>query len=151
MIRSKHLSAAAAILALALSVFAQSTPIRVDGNVIKSYISILADEAHQGRKTLSHGHEMSVQWAADLFKKWGVQPAATFPSSRPLVGQEVSTNPSPKRATDSVARQGRNQSKNHETHEIREMSIRVIRVFRGHILGWVPRVRIRLETVRRII
>jgi len=75
MIRKRIMTASAIVLLLALSVFAQSTSIRVDGNVIKSYIAILADAAHQGRKTLSPGHEMSVQWAADLFKKWGVQPA----------------------------------------------------------------------------
>jgi hypothetical protein len=89
MIRRKHAAAAAVILALALSVFAQSTPIRVDGNVIKGYIAILADASHQGRKTLSHGHEMSVQWAADLFKKWGVQPAGengTYIQGVPIPG-----------------------------------------------------------------
>ncbi len=89
MVRSRHAAAAAVILALALSVFAQSTPIRVDGNVIKGYIAVMADAAHQGRKTLSRGNEMSVQWAADLFKKWGVQPAGedgTYLQNVPLTG-----------------------------------------------------------------
>lgn len=75
MIRSKHTAAAAVLLLLALSVFAQSTSIRVDGNVIKSYIATMADAKHQGRRSLTPGYEMTADWAAGLFKQWGLKPA----------------------------------------------------------------------------
>jgi len=75
MIRKKVTTAAAIVLLLALSVFAQSTSIKVDGNIIKSYIATMADAAHQGRKTLTPGYEKTAEWAAGLFKQWGVQPA----------------------------------------------------------------------------
>ncbi len=75
MIRSHHTAAVAAILLLALSVFAQSTSIRVDGNVVKSYIATMSDAAHQGRKTLTPGYEKTAEWAAGLFKQWGLKPA----------------------------------------------------------------------------
>jgi hypothetical protein len=75
MIRRKLTTAAAITLLISLSVFAQSTSIRVDGNVIKSYIATMSDAAHQGRKTLTPGYEKTAEWAAGLFKQWGVQPA----------------------------------------------------------------------------
>jgi hypothetical protein len=91
MIRKKVTTAAAIVLLLALSVFAQSTSIKVDGNVIKSYIATMADAAHQGRKTLSPGYEKTAEWAAGLFKQWGVQPAGdngTYLQDVPLAANQ---------------------------------------------------------------
>ena len=75
MIRKKVTTATAIVLLLALSVFAQSTSIKVDGNVIKSYIATMADAAHQGRRSLTPGYEKTAEWAAGLFKQWGLKPA----------------------------------------------------------------------------
>ncbi len=75
MIRRKLTAAAAMLFLLALSVFAQSTSIRVDGNVIKGYIATMSDAAHQGRRTLTPGYEKTADWAAGLFKQWGLKPA----------------------------------------------------------------------------
>src|SRR4030042_4013713 len=75
MIRSKMTTAAAMIVLVALSVFAQSSSIRVDGNVIKSYIATMSDAAHMGRRTLTPGYEKTADWAAGLFKQWGLKPA----------------------------------------------------------------------------
>ena len=58
------------------------TPIRVDGQIIKSYIAWLAAPEREGRRTLTPGYEKSVEWAAAKFKDvyperlvlWGVQP-----------------------------------------------------------------------------
>lgn len=89
MIRSKHTTAAAVILLLALSVFAQSTSIRVDGNVIKGYISYMTEAKNLGRKTLTPGYEKTAEWAAGLFKQWGLQPAGdngTYLQSVPITG-----------------------------------------------------------------
>jgi hypothetical protein len=91
MIRSKHTATAAIILLLALSVFAQSTSIRVDGNIIRSYIATMADTAHQGRKTLTPGYEKTAEWAAGLFKQWGLKPAGengTYFQNVPITDQQ---------------------------------------------------------------
>ncbi len=55
MITRKIGTAAAISLLVALSVFAQSTSIKVDGNIIKGYIATMADAAHQGRRSLTPG------------------------------------------------------------------------------------------------
>src|SRR4030042_3797831 len=89
MIRSKMTTAAAIIVLVALSVFAQSTSIRVDGNVIKSYIATMSDAAHMGRRTLTPGYEKTAEWAAGLFKQWGLKPAGengTYLQSVPITG-----------------------------------------------------------------
>jgi hypothetical protein len=75
MITRKVTTAAAICLLAALSVFAQSTSIKVDGNIIKSYIATMSDAAHQGRRSLTPGYEMTAEWAAGLFKQWGLKPA----------------------------------------------------------------------------
>ncbi len=75
MTRRTLVIAAALIPLLAQSTSSQSTSIRVDGNLIKSYIATMADEAHNGRRSLTPGHESSADWAAGLFKQWGLKPA----------------------------------------------------------------------------
>jgi hypothetical protein len=74
MTRSKIAIATAILLLLALSVFGQSTSIKVDGNIIKSYIATMSDSSHQGRRSLTQGYEMTAEWAAGLFKQWGLKP-----------------------------------------------------------------------------
>ena len=73
--RSKLAAVAAIIFLVALSVLAQSTSIKVDGNIIKSYIATMSDAAHQGRRSLTPGYEKTAEWAAGLFKQWGLKPA----------------------------------------------------------------------------
>jgi hypothetical protein len=51
------------------------TSIRVDGNIIKSYIEWMAAPEREGRRTLTPGYEKSVEWAVAKFKEWGVKPA----------------------------------------------------------------------------
>jgi len=77
------------IILVALSVFAQSTSVRVDGNVIKSYIATMSDAAHMGRRTLTPGYEKTADWAAGLFKEWGLKPAGengTYLQNVPITG-----------------------------------------------------------------
>jgi len=73
--RSKLTTAAAMIFLVALSVLAQSASIKVDGSIIKSYIATMSDAAHQGRRSLTPGYEKTAEWAAGLFKQWGLKPA----------------------------------------------------------------------------
>jgi hypothetical protein len=73
--RSKLAAVAAIIFLVALSVLAQSTSIKVDGNIIKSYIATMSDAAHEGRRSLTPGYEKTAEWAAGLFKQWGLKPA----------------------------------------------------------------------------
>ena len=60
---------------LALPVFAEPTKIKVDGAVIKGYITHLSSDASQGRRTLTPGYENAADWAAAKFKEWGLEPA----------------------------------------------------------------------------
>ncbi len=73
--RSKLTAVAAMIFLVALSVLAQSASIKVDGSIIKSYIATMSDAAHQGRRSLTPGYEKTAEWAAGLFKQWGLKPA----------------------------------------------------------------------------
>ena len=74
---------------LALPVFAEPTKIKVDGSVIKGYITQLASDASQGRRTLTPGYERAAEWAAAKFKEWGLQPAGengTYFQKVPITG-----------------------------------------------------------------
>jgi hypothetical protein len=51
------------------------TAIRVDGNIIKSYIEYMSSDDKQGRKSLTPGYENVALWAAGKFKEWGLKPA----------------------------------------------------------------------------
>jgi hypothetical protein len=62
-------------IVLVLPVFAESTKIRVDGSAIKGYVTYLASDASQGRRTLTPGYEKAAEWAAAKFKEWGLKPA----------------------------------------------------------------------------
>ena len=89
MIRSKMPTVAAVILLFALSILAQSTSIRVDGNVIKDYIAYMSDAKNLGRRTLTPGYEKTADWAAGLFKQWGLKPAGengTYFQNVPITG-----------------------------------------------------------------
>ncbi|MFC1561368.1 M20/M25/M40 family metallo-hydrolase [candidate division KSB1 bacterium] len=79
----------AILMILSQSLFAQKSPIRVDGNVIKSYIEYMASDDKLGRKTLTPGYEMMADWAAEKFKEWGLEPAGengTYFQSVPIAG-----------------------------------------------------------------
>ena len=62
-------------IVLVLPVFAEPTKIKVDGTVIKGYITHLASDAALGRRTLTPGYERAAEWAAAKFKEWGLKPA----------------------------------------------------------------------------
>jgi hypothetical protein len=61
--------------ALTLPLSAEPTKIKVDGNLIKSYITYLASDAAQGRRTMTPGYEKAADWAAAKLKEWGLKPA----------------------------------------------------------------------------
>jgi hypothetical protein len=66
------------------------TPIRVDGKIIKGYIAYMADDAREGRQSLTPGYEKTAEWAAAKFKEWGLKPAGdngTFLQNVPITGQ----------------------------------------------------------------
>ena len=76
--RSTVLSLALAVcLATVASVrtTAEPTKIKVDGKIIKGYITFLAADEQQGRRTLTPGYEKMAEWAAGKFKEWGLKPA----------------------------------------------------------------------------
>ncbi|MFO7691696.1 MAG: M20/M25/M40 family metallo-hydrolase [Vicinamibacterales bacterium] len=76
-------------IVLALPVFAEPTKIKVDGSIIKGYITHLASDAAQGRRTLTPGYEKAAEWAAAKFKEWGLKPAGengTFFQNVPMTG-----------------------------------------------------------------
>jgi hypothetical protein len=94
--RSKLTAVAAIIFLVALSVLAQSTSIKVDGNIIKSYIATMADAAHQGRRSLTPGYEKTAEWAAGLFKQWGLKPAGengTYFQNVPILTDPAAPQP----------------------------------------------------------
>ncbi len=73
------------ILSLAFSLSSQEKP---NGELAKSYVSFLADDSFEGRDTGSPSFERAVQWVAENFQKWGLEPAGengsfiqTFPFS----------------------------------------------------------------------
>jgi Zn-dependent M28 family amino/carboxypeptidase len=74
---------------LVLPVFAEPTRIKVDGSAIKGYITSLASDAAQGRRTLTPGYEKAADWAAARFKEWGLAPAGengTYFQNVPIAG-----------------------------------------------------------------
>ncbi|HSP91078.1 MAG TPA: M20/M25/M40 family metallo-hydrolase, partial [Vicinamibacterales bacterium] len=76
-------------IVLALPVFAEPTKIKVDGAVIKGYITHLSSDASQGRRTLTPGYEKAADWAAAKFKEWGLEPAGengTYFQKVPMTG-----------------------------------------------------------------
>ena len=76
--RSNVVRAALAVCLAALllvPVLAEPTKIKVDGNIIKGYITYLASDAGLGRRTLTPGYEKAADWAAAKFKEWGLKPA----------------------------------------------------------------------------
>jgi hypothetical protein len=80
-------------LLLAPLVLAQTSSIRVDGNVIKGYITKMAAPEYMGRKSLTPGYEKIADWAAGMFKEWGLQPAGdkgTYFQSVPIKGDRSS-------------------------------------------------------------
>jgi hypothetical protein len=76
-------------IVLIAPVFAEPTKIRVDGTVIKGYITSLASDANLGRRTMTPGYERAVDWAAAKFKEWGLKPAGedgTYFQKVPIAG-----------------------------------------------------------------
>lgn len=51
------------------------TTVKVDGNIIKSYIAYMAADEREGRRTLTPGYEKTAEWAAAKFQEWGLKPA----------------------------------------------------------------------------
>ncbi len=75
---------------LVAPVFAQPTTIKVDGNVIKGYITSLASDASLGRRTMTPPYEKAADWAAGKFKEWGLKPAGengTYFQKVPITGR----------------------------------------------------------------
>ena len=69
--------------------YSQKTKIKVDGNIIKSYIEFLAKDEHLGRKPLTPEFGICLDWAAEKFKEWGLKPAGdngTYFQSVPIEG-----------------------------------------------------------------
>jgi len=76
-------------LVLIAPVVAEPTKIKVDGNVIKGYITYLASDASVGRRTMTPGYEKAADWAAAKFKEWGLKPAGengTYFQKVPIAG-----------------------------------------------------------------
>ena len=48
---------------------------QVDGDRIYGYIKWMADDAREGRMTLTKGYQEAADWAVANFKKWGLKPA----------------------------------------------------------------------------
>ncbi len=68
------------------------TTVKVDGNVIKSYIGFMAAPDKEGRKSLTPGFEKTAEWAAARFKEWGLKPAGdngTFFQDVPITGRRT--------------------------------------------------------------
>jgi len=49
--------------------------LKVNGKRIKEYIEWMARDEMEGRKTLTQGYRKAADWAADNFRKWGLEPA----------------------------------------------------------------------------
>jgi hypothetical protein len=76
--RSTVLSLALAVgltTVVSVRMTAEPTKVKVDGNIIKSYIEFLSKDEQQGRRTLTPGYEKMAEWAAGKFKEWGLAPA----------------------------------------------------------------------------
>lgn len=81
------------VICLLLSpVYSQKTKIKVDGNIIKSYIEFLAKDEHLGRKPLTPEFGVCLDWAAGKFKEWGLKPAGdngTYFQAVPIEGRRA--------------------------------------------------------------
>ncbi|MDO8835422.1 MAG: M28 family peptidase [Vicinamibacterales bacterium] len=80
-------------LVFSVGAMAQPTSIKVDGGVIKGYITYLAADEQQGRRTLTPGYERMADWAAGKFKEWGLEPAGekgTYFQGVPMAGARSS-------------------------------------------------------------
>lgn len=62
-------------LLLPVSYAQRATEFRIDGNIIKSYIEFMSTDEMEGRKTLTEGFIKAEEWAAAMFKEWGLKPA----------------------------------------------------------------------------
>ena len=54
---------------------AQKTKVKVDGQVIKDYITHMAEDKYLGRKPATPEFDELLNWAADKYKEWGLEPA----------------------------------------------------------------------------
>ncbi|MEW5983813.1 MAG: M20/M25/M40 family metallo-hydrolase [Acidobacteriota bacterium] len=80
-------------IALIIPVVAGPTSIRVDGTIIKGYITHLASDQQEGRRTLTPGYERMADWAAAQLMQWGLKPAGengTFFQAVPMTGARAS-------------------------------------------------------------
>ena len=73
--KTRTLLYGAGLLLVPLIAFAETSPIRVDGNTIKGYIARMSGNEQLGRKTLTPDYEKVAAWAAGMFKQWGLKPA----------------------------------------------------------------------------
>lgn len=79
--------------ALIVPILAAPTSIKVDGSIIKGYITHLASDQQLGRRTLTPGYERMADWAAAQFKQWGLKPAGengTYFQAVPMTGARAS-------------------------------------------------------------
>ncbi|MCP4726486.1 MAG: M20/M25/M40 family metallo-hydrolase [bacterium] len=77
------------VFLLSSSLFAQSSKIKVDGNIIKSYIEYMSTDEQLGRKPMTPEFNKALEWAADKFREWGLKPAGddgTYFQTVPLTG-----------------------------------------------------------------
>jgi hypothetical protein len=68
---------------------AQKTKVKVDGQIIKDYITKMADDKYLGRKPATPEFDELLNWAADKYKEWGLEPAGddgTYFQKVPLEG-----------------------------------------------------------------
>jgi len=73
--RIKQIMVSIFLLVLLLNpLYAQKTAIKVDGNVVKSYITHMADDAFLGRKPITPEMHEAQEWAKNLFASWGLEP-----------------------------------------------------------------------------
>jgi hypothetical protein len=76
-------------IVLVLPLLAEPTKIKVDGAVIKGYITYLAADTSLGRRTMTPGYDKAVDWVAVKFKEWGLKPAGengTYFQKVPIAG-----------------------------------------------------------------
>ncbi len=79
------------VLLLAPSLYAQK--MKVDGDRIKSYIEYMADSDKFGRKPATPEFNICLEWAAEKFREWGLEPAGdngTYFHEVPIKGRRAS-------------------------------------------------------------
>lgn len=67
-----------------------TTPVRVDGKIIKGYVEYMSSDDKEGRRSMTPGYEKVAEWAAGKFKEWGLKPAGdtgTFLQEVPVEGR----------------------------------------------------------------